>query len=167
MIKDNMILEKSVLRIYEGLTKQMIKENTSIEDIEDKINIIMDALGLEVKDKKEEIETKEEPKVEEETEEVIEDTEEEKEETPDTFTVEEGLESDNEGKYTLVINKDIIGYDGDKNKNFNNLDDIIKYIEKEIPLRTSYNSFMSIEEKDEEIDNGELYKNAWYTIIKN
>lgn len=166
MIKNDMMLEKSVLRIYEGLTKQIVKENASIEDIEDKINIIMDALGLEVEDKKEEVEVKEEPKVEEETEEIVEDTKEE-EETPDTFTVEEGLESDNEGKYTLVINKDIIGYDGDKNKSFNNLDDIIKYIEKEIPLRTSYNSFMSIEEKDNEIDNGELYKNAWYTIIKN
>lgn len=165
MIKNDMMLEKSVLRIYEGLTKQIVKENASIEDIEDKINIIMDALGLEVEDKKEEVEVKEEPKVEEETEEIVEDTKEE--ETPDTFTVEEGLESDNEGKYTLVINKDIIGYDGDKNKSFNNLDDIIKYVEKEIPLRTSYNSFMSIEEKDNEIDNGELYKNAWYTIIKN
>lgn len=54
-------LENAVIRIYEGLYRQVKESNeteeTSIDDIEQKIDIIMDALGLENPD--EEVETKE------------------------------------------------------------------------------------------------------------
>ena len=60
----NKKLEDSVLRIYEGLYKQ-IKENAedkteeaSLEDLEQKINVIMDALGLKEEENKEEVEVK-------------------------------------------------------------------------------------------------------------
>lgn len=78
-------LENSIIRIYEGLYRQ-VKENvetsndeeTSLKDLEMKIDVIMDALGL-----KEEEEEKEETV--ETTDEVIEETPpvefEEKEET--------------------------------------------------------------------------------------
>lgn len=77
-------LENSIIRIYEGLYRQ-VKENvetsdeeTSLKDLEMKIDIIMDALGL-----KEEEEEKEETV--EATNEIIEETPpvefEEKEET--------------------------------------------------------------------------------------
>lgn len=66
-------LENSIIRIYEGLYRQ-VKENvetsdeeTSLKDLEMKIDIIMDALGL-----KEEEEEKEETV--ETTDEVIEET---------------------------------------------------------------------------------------------
>lgn len=77
-------LENSIIRIYEGLYRQ-IKENvetsddeeTSLKDLEMKIDVIMDALGLKEEEEKEEtVET---------TDEVIEETPpvefEEKEET--------------------------------------------------------------------------------------
>ena len=52
-------LEDSIVRIYEGLYKH-IKENSdtsSIEDLENKIDIIMDALGLERDEEEEKEET--------------------------------------------------------------------------------------------------------------
>lgn len=77
-------LENSIIRIYEGLYRQ-VKENvetsndeeTSLKDLEMKIDVIMDALGLKEEEEKEEtVET---------TDEVIEETPpvefEEKEET--------------------------------------------------------------------------------------
>lgn len=66
-------LENSIIRIYEGLYRQ-IKENvetsddeeTSLKDLEMKIDVIMDALGLKEEEEKEEtVET---------TDEVIEET---------------------------------------------------------------------------------------------
>lgn len=58
----NKKLEDSVLRIYEGLYKQ-VKENAedktedaSLEDLEQKIDIIMDALGLKEEEKEEKTE---------------------------------------------------------------------------------------------------------------
>lgn len=86
-------LENSIIRIYEGLYRQ-VKENvetsddeeTSLKDLEMKIDVIMDALGL-----KEEEEEKEETV--ETTDEIIEETPpvgfEEKEETRTTEEIPE------------------------------------------------------------------------------
>lgn len=77
-------LEKFVVRIYEGLYKQIkedvdTSEETSLKDLEMKIDVIMDALGLKDDDEEEKEETVET------TDEVIEETPpvefEEKEET--------------------------------------------------------------------------------------
>lgn len=93
VVKENVYdrLENSIVRIYEGLYRQ-VKENietsdeeTSLKDLEMKIDVIMDALGLKEEEEKEEtVET---------TDEVIEETPpvefEEKEETKTTEEIPE------------------------------------------------------------------------------
>ena len=58
-------LENSVVKIYEKLYNQ-VKDGASIEDIEDKVDIILDALGLEYEENDsdveiEDVEIEEEP----------------------------------------------------------------------------------------------------------
>lgn len=171
------ILENSVLRIYEGLSRKMISEGASLEDINNKINTIMDALGLEEDTKTEE---KPEPKVEEPKEEVkdtvtIEDdmsTEGKgEEENEDTFTVDESLDTKEEDEevdapYVLILNRDITDYDGSKMIGFNTLDELYQFIQTELPLRTSYRDLGAIEQGDYNKDEGTIFVNMWYRIIK-
>ena len=91
-------LENSVLRIYEGLSKEA-EQGTTLEELNTKINTILNALGLaddtvksEIDNNNKKTESEEEPKVEEtnvEDLDVIEDTkeEEEVEDTKQTKTV--------------------------------------------------------------------------------
>lgn len=76
-------LEQSTLRIYEGLYR--IAESASVEELNEKINTIMDALGLDVSTPNNDVE---EPEIKE---------------TDDTIEVEDdGIENDVEVKDTAV-----------------------------------------------------------------
>lgn len=92
VVKNKMInvydrLENAVIKIYEGLCNQ-IKENketsetASIEDLETKIDVIMDALGLVEKE---------------------EDKEDEKEEVVDTLDVKEKNNNESEEEEEIVF----------------------------------------------------------------
>lgn len=170
------ILENSVLRIYEGLSRKMINEGASLEDINNKINTIMDALGLEDDTKTEE---KPEPKVEEPKEEEVKDTvtveddmstEGKEEENEDTFTVDESLDTKEDEEvdapYVLILNRDIIDYDGSKMVGFNTLDELYQFIQTELPLRTSYRDLGAIEQGDYNKDEGTIFVNMWYKVVK-
>lgn len=78
-------LENNTIKIYEGLYKKVIKENKSLEDLETKIDVIMDALGLKNDDdNEEEKESNDEIQIEDvNVEDVdIDETEEKKEDNP-------------------------------------------------------------------------------------
>lgn len=171
------ILEDSVLRIYEGLSRKMVNEGASLDDINNKINTIMDALGLEDSAKTEEAPKSkvEEPKEEEKVEDTvtIEDDmpTEGKEESDDTFTVDEGLNVDEEQEevdapYVLILNRDIIDYDGSKMVGFNTLDELYQFIQTELPLRTSYRDLGAIEQGDYNKNEGTIFVNMWYKVVK-
>lgn len=170
------ILEDSVLRIYEGLSRKMINEGASLDDINNKINTIMDALGLADNTKTEE---KPEPKVEEPKEEEVKDTvtieddmpTEGKEDSEDTFTVDESLEVKEEDEevdapYILILNRDIADYTGSKMVGFNTLDELYQFIQTELPLRTSYRDLGAIEQGDYNKDEGTIFVNMWYKVVK-
>lgn len=185
-IKVSERLEQSTLRIYERLYK--IAESASTDELNEKINTIMDALGLEY-DKSENkststSSTKEEP-VEEEPE--VE-TKVETEETPagteteDTFTVEEGKKSkenkvevsevvDNDKskkKYSIVFHRDMPNVDfTEKDLGFDTFDEFIKFIDQKLPIRLSYREEELMEQKDSEVDSGIIFSNLWFDIVKN
>lgn len=179
-------LEQSTLRIYERLYK--IAESVSTDELNEKINTIMDALGLEY-DKSEDkskptSSTKEEP-VEEEPE--VE-TKVETEETPagteteDTFTVEEGKKSkenkvevseivDNDKskkKYSIVFHRDMPNVDFiKKDLGFDTFDEFVKFIDQKLPIRLSYREEELMEQKDSEVNSGIIFSNLWFDIVKN
>lgn len=171
-------IEKAVFRIYEGLAKQAIKENASIEELDEKIDIIMDALGLENNDNKEvKVDTKQKEIEDEPPEDIlasqpqIEDKENEEndviEETEDTITVNEGLENSGITQYIITLNRDIFGYNGAKEKTFNTIDEVIDFITKELPIRRiSYSDLAKIEQNDINKSEGKIFTNIWYTITK-
>lgn len=182
-------LEKSTLRIYEGLYK--IAESASTDELNEKINTIMDALGLEYdksEDTSETTSTKKEEPVEEEPEvEAKVETEETPAgtETEDTFTVEEGKESlqgdeskvevsevaDNnkpKKKYSIVFHRDIPNYVFyEKDLGFNNFDEFVKFIYPNLPIRLSYREEELMEQKDSEVESGVIFSNLWFDIVKN
>lgn len=168
-------IEKAVFRIYEGLAKQAIKENASIEELDEKIDIIMDALGLENSDNKEVKIAKQEKetKIEEPPEDVlasqppIEEEDKTIEETEDTITVDESLNNNGITQYKITLNRDIFGYEGAKEKIFNTIDEVIDFITKKLPIRRiSYSDLAKIEQNDIDKSEGKIYTNIWYTITK-
>lgn len=170
-------IEKAVFRIYEGLAKQAIKENASIEELDEKIDIIMDALGLENNNNNKEVkaaDTKQkeiedeppedilasQPPIEEEEDKTIEETE-------DTITVDESLNNNGITQYIITLNRDIFGYNGAKEKTFNTIDEVIDFITKELPIRRiSYSDLAKIEQNDINKSEGKIFTNIWYTITK-
>lgn len=170
-------IEKAVFRIYEGLAKQAIKENASIEELDEKIDIIMDALGLENSDNKEvKVDTKQKEEIEVEDEPPedvlasqppIEEEDKTIEETEDTITVDESLNNNGITQYKITLNRDIFGYEGAKEKVFNTMDEVIDFITKELPIRRiSYSDLAKIEQNDIDKSEGKIYTNIWYTITK-
>lgn len=163
-------LENSVLRIYEGLSKEA-EQGTTLEELNTKINTILNALGLAddtVKsetDNNKKTEPEEEPEVEETNVEdvgIIEDTGEEIEDTEkedDVFTVDEGMEGNKQGKYVIHFSRNAVYKDwfskienklNDKLElRFNSLDELLKFIESN-PVPLSYNDIDKIEKNSKE-----------------
>lgn len=163
-------LENSVLRIYEGLSKEA-EQGTTLEELNTKINTILNALGLADDTVKSEIdnnkktESEEEPEVEKtnvEDLDVIEDTKEEVEDTEkkdDVFTVDEGMEGSKQGKYVIHFSRNAVYKDwfskienklNDKLElRFNSLDELLKFVESN-PIPLSYNDIDKIEKNSKE-----------------
>lgn len=163
-------LENSVLRIYEGLSKEA-EQGTTLEELNTKINTILNALGLAddtVKsetDNNKKTEPEEEPEVEEtnvEDVDIIEDTGEEVEDTEkegDVFTVDEGMEGNKQGKYVIHFSRNAVYKDwfskienklNDKLElRFNSLGELLKFIESN-PVPLSYNDIDKIEKNSKE-----------------
>jgi hypothetical protein len=163
-------LENSVLRIYEGLSEEA-EQGTTLEELNTKINTILNALGLADDTVKSEIDNdkKTEPEKEPEVEEtdvedldVIEDTKEEVEDTEkkdDVFTVDEGMEGNKQGKYVIHFSRNAVYKDwfskienklNDKLElRFNSLDELLKFVESN-PIPLSYNDIDKIEKNSKE-----------------
>lgn len=164
-------LENSVLRIYEGLSEE-VEQGTTLEELNTKINTILNALGLADDTVKSEIDNdkKTEPEKEPEVEEtnvedldVIEDTKEEKvedtEKKNDVFTVDEGMEGNKQGKYVIHFSRNAVYKDwfskienklNDKLElRFNSLDELLKFVESN-PVPLSYNDIDKIEKNSKE-----------------
>lgn len=163
-------LENSVLRIYEGLSKEA-EQGTTLEELNIKIDTILNALGLAddtVKnetDNDKKTEPEEEPEVEEtnvEDVDVIEDTGEEVEDTEkkdDVFTVDEGMEGNKQGKYVIRFSRNAVYKDwfseienklnDELELRFNSLDELLKFIESN-PVPLSYNDIDKIEKNSKE-----------------
>lgn len=165
-------LENSVLRIYEGLSKEA-EQGTTLEELNTKINTILNALGLAddtVKsetDNDKKTEPEEEPEVEEtnvEDVDIIEDTEdteevEDTEKKDDVFTVDEGMEGNKQGKYVIHFSRNAVYKDwfskienklNDKLElRFNSLDELLKFVESN-PVPLSYNDIDKIEKNSKE-----------------
>lgn len=188
-IKISERLEKSTLRIYEGLCK--IAESASTNELNEKINTIMDALGLEYdkfEDTSETSSTKKDEPTDEEPE--VEAKVETKEtpagtETEDTFTVEEGKESlqgdenkvevsevvDNDKpkkKYSIIFHRDMPNVDWfEEDLGFDTFDEFIKFVDQKLPIRLSYREEELMEQKDSEVESGVIFSNLWFDIVKN
>lgn len=163
-------LENSVLRIYEGLSKEA-EQGTTLEELNTKINTILNALGLAddtVKsetDNDKKTEPEKEPEIEEtnvEDVDIIEDTGEEVEDTEkkdDVFTVDEGMEGNKQGKYVIHFSRNAVYKDwfskienklNDKLElRFNSLDELLKFVESN-PVPLSYNDIDKIEKNNKE-----------------
>lgn len=163
-------LENSVLRIYEGLSKEA-EQGTTLEELNTKINTILNALGLADDTVKSEIDNdkKTEPEEESEVEEtnvedvdITEDTGEEVEDIEkkdDIFTVDEGMEGNKQGKYVIHFSRNAVykdwfseienKLDDELELRFNSLDELLKFIESN-PVPLSYNDIDKIEKNSKE-----------------
>lgn len=163
-------LENSVLRIYEGLSKEA-EQGTTLEELNTKINTILNALGLADDTVKSETDNdkKTEPEEESEVEEtnvedidITEDTGEEVEDTEkedDIFTVDEGMEGNKQGKYVIRFSRNAVykdwfseienKLDDELELRFNSLDELLKFIESN-PVPLSYNDIDKIEKNSKE-----------------
>ena len=165
-------LENSVLRIYEGLSKEA-EQGTTLEELNTKINTILNALGLaddtvksEIDNNNKKTESEEEPEIEEtnvEDLDVIEDTKEEEvedtEKKDDVFTVDEGIEGSKQGKYVIRFSRNAVYKDwfseienklnDELELRFNSLDELLKFIESN-PVPLSYNDIDKIEKNSKE-----------------
>lgn len=111
MLYNILAMKNQIRRIAEGLYKQAIKEDLSVEDLGKKIDIIMDALGLEDSENTEEEDnniSKNEPElvdrnVETTEKDVVVEDEDSEETVEDDNEVGESLKN-NSGKYKLVFN---------------------------------------------------------------
>lgn len=166
-------LENSVLRIYEGLSEEA-EQGTTLEELNTKINTILNALGLaddtvksEIDNNNKKTELEKEPEVEEtnvEDLDVIEDTKEEEEvedteKKDDVFTVDEGMEGNKQGKYVIHFSRNAVyknWFSEIENKlndelelRFNSLDELLKFVESN-PIPLSYNDIDKIEKNNKE-----------------
>lgn len=166
-------LENSVLRIYEGLSEEA-EQGTTLEELNTKINTILNALGLaddtvksEIDNNNKKTEPEKEPEVEEtnvEDLDVIEDTKEEEEvedteKKDDVFTVDEGMEGNKQGKYVIHFSRNAVYKDwfseienklnDELELRFNSLDELLKFVESN-PIPLSYNDIDKIEKNNKE-----------------
>lgn len=175
------ILMNAAVRVYEGLQKQISESNVTVEELNDKIDKIMDALGLQeddtVEDKTEDVITEEET-TEDTTEDedsldlssLVEDnkTEETKE---DEDEVKESLDKTVKStkEYTIELTdnakyKDWYQNIKDKDLAFDDFDSLIHFLYNELPV--SYTDINNVSIKNA---SGEsvLLNNVYFTVYHN
>lgn len=181
-------LEQSTLQIYERLYK--IAESATLDELNEKINTVMDALGLEHNDKTEQP-VKETPAPAKEEEEPVEDEVETEEveqtpagtETEDTFTVEESKKSSDETKvevsedvdndtpkkaYSISIHRDIPGFNAEaENMEFDSINELLQFVHEKLPVRLSYIEEEQIISNSRTDTGAIIFSNIWFDVIKN
>ena len=176
------ILNKKIIKIYEGIRAQ-IKEDVSIDDVNTKLDVIMDALGL-ATDNDEKIVKEKETVVEEEPTADDDNREEKKVDFEEIFNEEdkektaEGLDY-KQARYEIQIMQgaqdDFQIYDSDKdlvsgqsvNKIlFDSFDNLAEYLNKR-KYSVSYMDMQTLVENNEKMDRGLLLIKPNFEIIKN
>lgn len=174
------IVDKKIIKIYEGLRAQIREDNNiSVDDINQKLDIIMDALGLTTDDNKEE-------QVVEKEEETTTEEEETTEEKPDFDAIFGKKDEEKEEEVTESLdykqakyeihrmngNNDFQVYDADKHLVFgegtnsvlfDSFDNLIEYLKGKI----SYSDMETLTEKNDQLDHGLLLLGYNYEITKN
>lgn len=173
--------QNSINKLSNSLLKYAIKENVSLEDLDNKVDIIMDALGLKEEENKEEtIKTEETSSVEEitnnETDKAEDTTDNEiLEENKDEEVVEESLDVAQKRKYELLF-QDSRAYATDLQElksdfniingiSFDTISEVINYLTQHNIV--SYNGVNNIIINDNNKDRGLLYTSGWYDVSKN
>lgn len=176
------ILMNAAVRVYEGLQKQVSESNVTVEELNNKIDKIMDALGLQeddtVEDKTEDVVTEEET-----TEDTIEDdensldlsslvednkTEETKEDEDEVKeSLDETVKSTKEYTIELTDNakyKDWYQNIKDKDLAFDDFDSLVSFLYNELPV--SYTDINNVSIKNA---SGEsvLLNNVYFTVYHN
>lgn len=176
------ILMNAAVRVYEGLQKQVSESNVTVEELNNKIDKIMDALGLQeddtVEDKKTEDVITEEETTEDTTEDedsldlssLVEDnkTEETKEDEDEVKeSLDETVKSTKEYTIELTDNakyKDWYQNIKDKDLAFDDFDSLIHFLYNELPV--SYTDINNVSIKNA---SGEsvLLNNVYFTVYHN
>lgn len=176
------ILMNAAVRVYEGLQKQVSESNVTVEELNNKIDKIMDALGLQeddtVEDKKTEDVITEEETTEDTTEDedsldlssLVEDnkTEETKEDEDEVKeSLDETVKSTKEYTIELTDNakyKDWYQNIKDKNLAFDDFDSLVSFLYNELPV--SYTDINNVSIKNA---SGEsvLLNNVYFTVYHN
>lgn len=175
------ILMNAAVRVYEGLQKQVSESNVTVEELNNKIDKIMDALGLQeddtVEDKTEDVITEEET-TEDTTEDedsldlssLVEDnkTEETKEDEDEVKeSLDETVKSAKEYIIELTDNakyKDWYQNIKDKNLAFDDFDSLIHFLYNELPV--SYTDINNISIKNA-LNESILLSNVYFTVYHN
>lgn len=176
------ILMNAAVRVYEGLQKQVSESNVTVEELNNKIDKIMDALGLQeddtVEDKKTEDVITEEKTTEDTTEDedsldlssLVEDnkTEETKEDEDEVKeSLDETVKSTKEYTIELTDNakyKDWYQNIKDKDLAFDDFDSLVSFLYNELPV--SYTDINNVSIKNA---SGEsvLLNNVYFTVYHN
>lgn len=176
------ILMNAAVRVYEGLQKQVSESNVTVEELNNKIDKIMDALGLQeddtIEDKKTEDVITEEETTEDTTEDedsldlssLVEDnkTEETKEDEDEVKeSLDETVKSTKEYTIELTDNakyKDWYQNIKDKDLAFDDFDSLIHFLYNELPV--SYTDINNVSIKNA---SGEsvLLNNVYFTVYHN
>lgn len=175
------ILMNAAVRVYEGLQKQISESNVTVEELNNKIDKIMDALGLQeddtVEDKTEDVITEEET-TEDTTEDedsldlssLVEDnkTEETKEDEDEVKeSLDETVKSTKEYIIELTDNakyKDWYQNIKDKDLAFDDFDSLIHFLYNELPV--SYTDINNISIKNAS-NESILLSNVYFTVYHN
>lgn len=175
------ILMNAAVRVYEGLQKQISESNVTVEELNNKIDKIMDALGLQeddtVEDKTEDVIT-EEKTTEDTTEDedsldlssLVEDnkTEETKEDEDEVKeSLDETVKSTKEYTIKLTDNakyKDWYQNIKDKDLVFDDFDSLIHFLYNELPVSYTDINNVSIKNASNE---SILLSNVYFTVYHN
>lgn len=176
------ILMNAAVRVYEGLQKQVSESNVTVEELNNKIDKIMDALGLQEDDTIEDKKTEDVITEEETTEDTTEDedsldlsslvennkTEETKEDEDEVKeSLDETVKSTKEYTIELTDNakyKDWYQNIKDKDLAFDDFDSLIHFLYNELPV--SYTDINNVSIKNA---SGEsvLLNNVYFTVYHN
>lgn len=180
------ILNKKIIKIYEGIRAQ-IKEDVSIDDVNTKLDVIMDALGLTTDNDEKIVKEKEEEETVVEEEPTTDNNKEEKkiDDFEEMFNEEEDKEKTAEGldykqaRYEIQIMQgaqdDFQIYDSDKDLVsgqsvnrilFDSFDNLVEYLNKR-KYSVSYMDMQTLVENNEKMDKGLLLIKPDFDIIKN
>lgn len=175
-------LEELAIRIYEGLYKQVKEDNSmseedKINDIENKIDIIMDALGLETEDKNEEEKDKENKDVdvdidvqdnEEDTFEIPNGEENAEEPAEESLMIGESVDNDSKYKVEILDSADLDyagAYNAQQFNYFSTLEETIDFLQKIGALTDKAKA--NIVENDKIKNRGLIYIGRDYEVTKN